>query len=156
MQITHQEAWSERGGDVEVIVPDYLKTAIEEVAFQARASELIDQSSGVSARMTISLYESVLSNAERRGLLAGEKVVVARVADLFASISAVTGKVELVYEGEREGPQTVALKVMGEAVHAVFEARLGDALKPATPGGEDSEIQPVLGWFGGGRTLDLA
>src|SRR5262249_29790754 len=96
LAITEQEAWTERGGAVQVRVLDWLKEAIEEVAFQARASELVDQGSGVSARMTIALRENVVSNAERRGLVHGERDVVARVSDLFAALPAVVGKAELV------------------------------------------------------------
>jgi magnesium chelatase subunit I len=155
MQITDQEAWSERGG-VPVDVPDYLRQALEEVAFRARESELVDQNSGVSARMTIALLENVISNAERRALLTGAERAVARVSDLFAALPAITGKLELVYEGEREGPRSVALTVVGQALKAVFEARAGDALKPVTAGGEDTEAQPILGWFGNRETVEVS
>ncbi|MEM7306421.1 MAG: magnesium chelatase [Planctomycetota bacterium] len=155
MRITDQEAWTERSS-IDVTVPDYLRLAVEEVAFRARESELVDQNSGVSARMTISLLENVHSNAERRALVAGADHAVARVSDLAAALPAITGKIELVYEGEREGPRNVALGLVGKAVHSVFEGRLADALRPATEGGEDSEVQPILGWFGGQRTVDLS
>jgi magnesium chelatase subunit I len=79
-----------------------MKELIEEVAVQARKSEYVDQSSGVSARMTISLMENVVSNAERRGLRTGEAVVRPRLADLYGAVSAISGKVELVYEGEQD------------------------------------------------------
>jgi magnesium chelatase subunit I len=154
-RITDQEAWAARGA-VDVTVPDYLRQAIEEVAFQARSSELVDQNSGVSARMTIALLENVISNAERRALGSGKKAAVARVSDVAAALSAITGKIELVYEGEREGPRNVALSLVGKAVRRVFEERVGDALRPATAGGEDSEVQPILAWFSGGRTVDLS
>ncbi|HRV81850.1 MAG TPA: magnesium chelatase, partial [Planctomycetota bacterium] len=103
MAITDQEAWAKRDGEVQVTVPDYLRLTIEEVAFRARESALIDQNSGISARMTIALYENVLSNAERRALITGSDRATVRTSDLFSAIPAITGKVELVYEGEREG-----------------------------------------------------
>ncbi len=154
-RITDQEAWRERAG-VPVRVPDYLRDALEEVAFAARQSELVDQNSGVSARMPIALLENVVSNAERRALLNGAASAVARVSDLLAALPAITGKLELVYEGEREGARNVALTVVGQALRTVFGERLGDALKPATKGGEDSEVQPILGWFGRRGRVDLA
>jgi magnesium chelatase subunit I len=155
MRITDQEAWRERGG-VPVAVPDYLRQSLEEVAFRARASELVDQNSGVSARMTIALLENVHSNAERRALLTGAPRAVARVSDLYAALPAVMGKLELVYEGEREGPRAVALTVVGQAVRAVFEARVGPAQKPARKGGDDTEVQPILSWFGNRGTVELS
>jgi len=155
--ITQQEAWRERGGEVEVHVPEYLGQAVEEVAFRARASELVDQNSGVSARMTISLAENVHSNAERRAILTGKTRSIARVSDLFGSISAVTGKVELVYEGEREGPRNVAVKLVGEAVREVFNARLPGSFQPE-PGrtDDDAEVQPILAWFGQSGHVELS
>ena len=156
MRITEQEVWAERGGTVDVNVPDYLKVTIEEVAFRARESDLVDQSSGVSARMTISLRENVHSNAERRALMHGRTKAVARVSDLFGATSAIIGKVELVYEGEREGTRNVALSLVGQAVRAVFDERMGQACKPKVGASEDTECQPILGWFSNKRTVDLA
>ena len=154
--ITEQEAWTSRAGAVDVSVPDYLRVSIEEVAFRARESELVDQNSGVSARMTISLLENVISNAERRALINGQTAAVARVSDLFTSITAITGKIELVYEGEREGSRTVAHSLVGQALKVVFDERVGQALKPRDTDSELTECQPILGWFSNQRTLDLA
>ena len=154
--ITDQEAWTERGG-VPIRVPEYLRQAAEEVAFRARESDLVDQNSGVSARMTIALLENLISNAERRALAAGAEAAVARVSDLTAALPAITGKVELVYEGEREGPRNVALGLVGRAVRRVFEARFEGPLKRAAEAGsEDGELQPILGWFSDGHSVDLA
>ncbi len=154
LRITSQEAWQDRGGDVEVLVPDYLRRAAEEVAFQARESEFVDQNSGVSARMTISLYESLISNAERRALGTDAKRVVARAGDLFGSIAAVTGKVELVYEGEREGQRNVALALIGKAIQAVFDEAVPNA-KTARQEEGASELHPILTWFTGGVSVDV-
>jgi len=155
LRITGQEAWVERDGDVRVDVPDWLRLVIEEVAFQARGSELVDQSSGVSARVTIALLENVVSNAERRAILHRAPRAVARTSDVFAASSAITGKIELVYEGEREGVQAVAAALIGKAVKAVFDRCLPDAYAPGTETG-GGEFQPVLEWFTNGRTLDIS
>jgi magnesium chelatase subunit I len=154
-KITEQEAWTSRDDVVDISVPEYLRVAIEEVAFRARESDVVDQSSGVSARMTISLLENVISNAERRALINAQTAAVARVSDLFASITAITGKIELVYEGEREGPRSVAHSLVGKALKVVFEERVGQALKSSDGDAELTECQPILGWFSGQRTLDL-
>ncbi|HEX5053846.1 MAG TPA: magnesium chelatase [Planctomycetota bacterium] len=155
--ITDQESWIERGASVEVRTPPWLRRAIEEVAIQGRASEFVDQSSGVSARLSIALYESVVSNAERRALLTGSERVVARTADLLGAGSAIHGKVELVYEGEREGPAKVAQHLLGKALKAVF-----DDVAPAPSRLEKSSAKDmgrfdgVLAHFQKGAVVDLA
>ena len=157
MAITDQESWTARGGDVEVTTPAWLRRAIEEVAIQGRESEFVDQTSGVSARLSIALLESVVSNAERRGLCTGSRRVTARTADLLGAASAIHGKVELVYEGEREGPARVANHLIGKALKTVF-----DELAPGPDRIEKSKKQDldrfdgVLGFFQRGSTLDLA
>lgn len=157
LAITTQEAWLGRGGKVTVDVPEWLRHAVEEVAFRARASEFVDQNSGVSARMTISLLEIVVSNAERRALRASRPSVTARPGDLHAAIPAITGKLELVYEGEREGPQKVATGLVAQALQAVFQKRFPDAYREGETGGEaGSSFKPVLRHFSGGRTVDLS
>jgi len=121
--ITDQESWSERPLDgVEVRLPDSFKTLVEEVAFVARRSDLVDQGSGVSARMPIAMRELLVSNMERRAVLSGEKVVAPRLVDLFATLPAITGKVEMVFEGEQQGSEIVARKLIGDAVKALFDA----------------------------------
>ena len=139
--ITAQEAWVSRPGAVPVDVPDWLADAVEEVAIGARASEFVDQNSGVSARVPIAILESLVSGAERRALRCGESRAVARVADLVAATPAITGKVELVYEGEREGISKVASHLVGRAIKTVFDRHFPDALaetavKPARPPSE--------------------
>lgn len=156
LSITSQEAWLERGSAVRVDVPEWLRHAVEEVAFRARASELVDQNSGVSARMTISLLEVVVSNAERRALRAGRTQVTARPGDLHAAVPAITGKLELVYEGEREGPQKVATGLVAQALQTVFQKRFPDAYRDGASGGSDGAFKPVLAHFSGGRTVDLS
>src|SRR5262249_832485 len=114
MAITQQESWQGRDGNVKVKVPSFLRELIEEVAIQARRSEYVDQNSGVSARLPIALLENVISNAERRGLVTGERAVMARVCDLGHAVTAVSGKVELVLEGEQEGAMNVARHLLGK------------------------------------------
>ena len=117
MSITHQEAWSERGN---VRVPSYVAEMIEEVAFQARDDSRVDKHSGVSQRLPISLLENVVSNAERRGYQLGEERTLARTSDIYAGLTAVTGKLELEYEGEMKGGEAVAHDIARRAVGQVF------------------------------------
>ena len=167
VQITAQESWIERKSGVEVRVPSFMRELIEEVAIQARKSEYVDQNSGVSARLTIALLENVVSNAERRGLATGEKRVVTRVCDLQSAVSAVSGKVELVLEGEQEGTLNVARALLGRGVKAIFAQRFPDAFKPRrtrargaqlpdeSEGQATAEYRPVLEWFSSGNHLEL-
>src|SRR6267142_1654943 len=167
IEITAQESWLQRDGGIEVSVPAFMRELVEEVAIQARRSEYVDQNSGVSARLPIALIENVVSNAERRGLRTGEKRVVARICDLAHAVSGVSGKVELVLEGEQEGTLNVARALLGRGVKALFSQRFPDAYKPrrarrTAPGaaatgeaeGESlasSEYRPVLEWFASGH-----
>jgi len=167
MEITRQEAWIEREGEVEVVVAPFLRELVEEVAIQARKSEYVDQNSGVSARLPIALIENLVSNAERRGLVTGERRVVARVCDLQHAVSAVSGKVELVLEGEQEGAMNVARALLGRGVKALFSQRFPDAFRAAgrraraqapseTEAMASSEYRPVLEWFASGHHLEIA
>ncbi len=164
MCITAQESWVERAGDIQVQVPEFLRELIEEVAIQARKSEYVDQNSGVSARLPIALVENLVSNAERRGLKTGERQVVARVCDLAHAVTAVSGKVELVLEGEQEGALNVARHLLGRGVKALFAQKFPDAYKPkrsrsaaADPDVPASnEYRPVLEWFASGNTVEIS
>ena len=151
--ITQQEAWQERGSEaVSVHVPHYFREIIEQIAFEARESEFIDQKSGVSARLTRAALEDLISAAERRALLAGETETTVRIGDLAAVEPAITGKVELVYEGEQEGAQSVAQLLIGKAVSSIFTRYFPD---PTDKEQGRTVYQPVLGWFSKGNTLDL-
>jgi magnesium chelatase subunit I len=121
-RITEQEAWLERGG-AKVEIPAYIRDLIESVAFVARESELVDQSSGVSARLTIAAMELLQSNLERRAALTRDRVVFPRLSDLSMILPAITGKVEMVYEGEQQGSEVVARKLIGQAVGKLFETK---------------------------------
>ena len=130
MAITAQESWTRRDGGIEVDVPPFMRELVEEVAIQARKSEYVDQNSGVSARLPIALIENLISNAERRGLKTGESRVTTRICDLQQAVSAVSGKVELVLEGEQEGALNVARALLGRGVKSMFSQRLPSAFKP--------------------------
>ncbi len=151
MAITNQEAWQKRGG-VQVIVPEFIRKVIEVAAFEARDSEYVDQKSGVSARMTRSALEATIANAERRAALHGQGSVCVRVSDLYYVESAVTGKLELVYEGEQEGPQKVARLLIGRAIRKVFTDYFPD---PNQKGKEREAYNKILDWFARGNTLSL-
>ena len=144
MAITAQEAWLARGGDGHVTVPAFVREAIEEVAFQARQDQKIDKRSGVSQRLPISLLENVVSNAERRALLAREVPVVPRVTDIYAALPAITGKFELEYEGELRGADNVAKDIIRAAVANVFNGYFATA-----------DLQQVTEWFDLGGNLQV-
>ncbi len=156
IEITRQEAWEERNGTgderIEVTVPHYFREIIEQVAFEARESEYIDQKSGVSARMTRAALEDLISGAERRALLNGETETHVRISDMLYIEPAVTGKIELVYEGEQEGAQNVARLLIGRAVNAIFRQYFPD---PSDKKEGRSPYQAILGWFANGNTVDL-
>ena len=133
-RITAQEAWTERDSRPAIEVPDFFRDLVEEIAFVARNSEFVDQSSGVSARMPISAIEILASNLERRGLKHGEDRVSPRLCDLPACLPAITGKVEMVYEGEQQGAEVVAKKLIGTAVKKIFDAKF-----PAPDSGRPSQ-----------------
>jgi magnesium chelatase subunit I len=120
MQITASEARIEEEQKKSVIVSDFLRELVEMVAFEARESEYVDHKSGVSARLTITAMENLVSSVERRVLLNGEKSDFARISDLMSIVPAITGKVELVYEGEQEGPKFVAFRLLGLAIRKKF------------------------------------
>lgn len=150
--ITKQEAWQDRDSAPSVTVPDFIREIIEVIAFEARASEYVDQKSGVSARMTRSALETVISNAERRATRNEMKHVYVRISDLYYIDAAITGKIELVYEGEQEGPQKVARLLLGRAVRTIFAKYFPD---PSSKGEERGVYRHVLGWFADGNTLTL-
>jgi magnesium chelatase subunit I len=122
IEITRQEAWTNRGGEREgVVVPEFIREVVEQIAFEAREDSHVDKHSGVSQRMPITVMESVVSNAERRSLLTGESPVVPRVADIYAAIPSMTGKMELEYEGEQLGAHRVARDLIKRAAGEIFE-----------------------------------
>ena len=134
MRITEQELRSPEEQRTRVRVPDLVRVLVERIAVEARDSEYVDQKSGVSARLTISALESVISAAERRALINSEERTVARIGDLFAVVPAITGKVELVYEGEQEGPEKVAHHLIGLALRNTFSELFPDPARKRKEG----------------------
>src|SRR5438045_153606 len=145
MAITKQEAWTERSTAVRVDIPEYVREVVEEVAFQARADRKIDKRSGVSQRLPITTLELVVSNAERRALTNGEKLIVPRVTDLYAALPSITGKFELEYEGELKGAEQVARDLIRSSVGNVFTGMF-----------EGQDSRTVVEWFDLGGSLPLS
>lgn len=147
--ITRQESWVDRGTSetdaAEVTVPQFVREVVEEVAFKARVDEKIDRRSGVSQRLPITCLENVVSNAERRSLIAHETPVVARITDVYAALPSITGKFELEYEGELRGADQVARDLIRAAVRYVFKGWFD---------GVDSS--PVVEWFEMGGSLQIS
>lgn len=157
MAITKQESWLHRS-DMDLVLPDYLEQVVESIAFLARASEYVDQSSGVSARLTISTLENVISNAERRAIINEESVVAPRICDLQQAMTGITGKMELVFEGEQEGPLKVARALIGKAVREVFRLYAPDPnirrARKGQPPVEDP-YAPIVRWFEQGNVVHI-
>lgn len=145
-EITKQEAKIHPEQRRRVIVPEILAELIELIAFEARQSEYVDQKSGVSARLTISAFENLVSAAERRTLIHGAEQGTARMQDLFSIVPALTGKVELVYEGEQEGPQFVSMRLIGQAIRNKFPQIFAN---PETfrRKNQNSPYLNVINWF---------
>lgn len=153
-KITAQEA-NLTGKPVEQIhVPELMKDLIEQIAIEARGSEFVDEKSGVSARLTISAYENLISAAERRLYLNNESNTVIRIADLIGVIPAITGKVELVYEGEQEGAGLVAYNLIGKAIRTQFVNYFPSPEQKKKDKTGNPYVIP-LAWFGEGNELDI-
>ncbi len=142
--ITRQEAWVAREG-VCVEIPDFVEECVERIAFLARSDKRIDHRSGVSQRMPISVMETIVSNAERRALVHGEDVAVPRPGDLYAALPAITGKMELEYEGELHGADRIARELIQAAAAETFEARAGGA-----------DVEDIVEYFETGGALQVS
>lgn len=146
MQITLQEAWLDRG-ELPVDVPPIVAELIERVAFLARADRRIDQRSGVSQRMPISVIESAVSNAERRALIVGEEAIVPRPSDVYAALPAITGKMELEYEGELVGAERIARELISRAAAEILDERGGQMV--------ENDLEEIVDYFERGGVLQL-
>src|SRR5216117_719913 len=142
--ITRQEAWLERSGRP-LKLPDFVAELIERVAFEAREDKRVDRRSGVSQRLPISVIENVVSNAERRTVTTKEKTVVPRISDIYAALPAITGKLELEYEGELQGPESIAKDLIRRAAGKTFESRVGGA-----------NVDDIVHWFDEGGALKIS
>jgi magnesium chelatase subunit I len=145
MTITSQEAWTARDAAHRIDVAPYLREVIEEIAFQAREDKRVDKRSGVSQRLPITTLESVISSAEQRAARLGEDCSVARVADVYSALPAITGKIELEYEGELKGADAIARELIRSAVGRVHTRRFGE-----------TNFQSVIQWFENGGTLKIS
>jgi magnesium chelatase subunit I len=143
MAITKQEAWVERDGRP-IRVPEFIEELIERIAFEAREDKRVDRRSGVSQRLPISVLDSVVSNAERRTITTKERAVVPRVSDVYAALPAITGKLELEYEGELQGAEAIAKDLIRRAAGKTFEARVGGA-----------NVDDIVHWFDEGGALKI-
>ncbi len=164
LEITEQEAELDKDQKEKVKVSDLVKRLIEQVAFEARGSEFVDKKSGVSARLTISAFENAVSAAERRAIVNNEKDTQVWINDLMGIIPSITGKIELVYEGEQEGPYQVAMNLLEKAIRTQFiqyfpnpevlkkRARTG---KPEPEGKQDNPYRSITSWFDKGNNLNI-
>ena len=154
-KITQQEARLESIQLKTVQSFELVKDLVEQIAIEARISEFVDAKSGVSARLTISAYENLVSAAERRKLINGSKDTVIRVSDFVGVIPAITGKVELVYEGEQEGPGIVAANLISKAIRTQFINFFPDPEKIRKNKKTENPYKTISDWFGKGNMLDL-
>ncbi|MCH8332406.1 magnesium chelatase [Candidatus Sumerlaeota bacterium] len=156
MDITAQEAWVDRKGSTSVVISPLLRELVEMTAVEARRSDYVDKNSGVSARMPISLFETLVSVVERRAVIHGEDKEWGRIHDVFSGVPAISGKVELVYRGEQEGIGNVAFHLLGRAVRSMFNSRFVPNWRhDQETKHEFPEFKPILDWFDQGNGLDL-
>ena len=141
--ITAQEAWSERGS-ASIEIPPYVRAVVEQIAFSAREDKRVDKRSGVSQRLPISTMELVISNAERRALVNGESPAVPRISDIYAALPGITGKLELEYEGEMRGADTVVRELIRTAVGKIYDRYFSE-----------TNTQQIEQWFNLGGTVKL-
>ncbi len=144
MAITGQEAWTDRDAR-EIRVPDFIAEVVERIAFEARTDKRIDRRSGVSQRMPITVMENIVSNAERRSILTGEREIVPRIGDIYAALPAITGKIELEYEGELVGGHNIARELIRRAADSTFQERAGGI-----------NADEVIMWFDAGGALQVS
>ncbi|MEM8966162.1 MAG: sigma 54-interacting transcriptional regulator [Bacteroidota bacterium] len=152
-KITDQEA-NVKEPQQKITLTELAKDLVEQIAFEARDSEYVDEKSGVSARLTISAYENLLSSAERRMLINSEKNTLIRVSDFVGVIPSITGKVELVYEGEQEGPGIVAHNLVGKAIRTQFVEYFPNP-EDKRKQKERNPYRKIVNWFGEGNEVDL-
>lgn len=158
LAITEQEAEILDEQKARVKVSDLVKRLIEQVAFEARASEFVDKKSGVSARLTIAAYENAVSAAERRAIVNKEKETHVWMSDLIGIIPSITGKIELVYEGEQEGPYQVAFNLLEKAIRSQFINYFPNPeqlKKRKASEKEENPFRPITSWFDKGNQLNL-
>jgi magnesium chelatase subunit I len=163
LAITEQEAHMAQEQEEKIAISDLVKRLIEQVAFEARSSEFVDKKSGVSARLTISAFENAVSAAERRSIINKEEATQVWISDLSGIIPSITGKIELVYEGEQEGPYQVAMNLLDKAIRTQFVTLFPNPetlkkrapRKGETPQAVDNSYKSVTGWFDKGNHVNI-
>ncbi|HEU4607708.1 MAG TPA: magnesium chelatase, partial [Chitinophagaceae bacterium] len=162
LNITEQEADLHEDQKLRVRISDLVKRLIEQISFEARGSEYVDKKSGVSARLSISALENAISAAERRALINKEKETQVWISDLIGTIPSITGKIELVYEGEQEGPYQVAMNLLDKAIRTQFVHYFPnpDSLKKKKSAQQqaantDNPYRPIQSWFDKGNSLNI-
>lgn len=158
--ITEQEAAIHADQKGLVKMSDLVKRLIEQISFEARNNEYVDKKSGVSARLSISAYENALSTAERRALINHEKETQVWISDLSGIIPSITGKIELVYEGEQEGPYQVAMNLLDKAIRSQFikyfpNPEASKKKRNTSQGAEESPYRSVQNWFDKGNNVNI-
>src|SRR5205807_3873214 len=142
--ITEQEAWAKRNGHP-LEVPQFIREIVEQIAFSAREDKKIGKRSGVSQRLPISVMENVISNAERRAYRNGETAIVPRIGDIYAALPAITGKLELEYEGEMRGGDLVARELIRTAIAKTYDTYFANA-----------KVDQVVQWFDLGGQIQIS
>ncbi|WP_207513838.1 sigma 54-interacting transcriptional regulator [Longitalea luteola] len=159
LTITEQEADILKEQDAKVQMSDLIKRLIEQISFEARASELVDKKSGVSARLSISAFENAVSSAERRALINKENNTQVWISDMIGLIPSITGKIELVYEGEQEGPYQVAMNLLDKAIRSQFIQYFPNPetlkKKRNQQQAEENPYRSISSWFDKGNSLNL-
>ena len=145
VEITKQEAWTKRGDELSVEIPEFIGEIIEQIAFEARDDQRVDKRSGVSQRFPITALEATVSNAERRVLLTGETKILPRISDVYAAMPAMTGKMELEYEGEQLGAQRLTKDLIKRACGQIFEGYFVGI-----------DFTPAIRWFDKGNKIKLS
>ncbi len=159
IKITESQSWVERDSGIKVVIPYFLREVVEITAQEARESEFVEQKSGVSARLPISVMENLISNAERRAIMFGDNIIFPRIIDLQAVLPGMTGKIELVFEGEQEGTVKVSKALIGKSVRLVFKKYFPDPLQRKSRGVESTQqndpYAEIIKWFESGNSLEL-
>ncbi|MEO6406980.1 MAG: AAA family ATPase [Ferruginibacter sp.] len=159
LQITAQEAILDGDQKKRVEVSDLIRRLVEQVAFEARDNELVDKKSGVSARLSISAFENAVSAAERRAIINGDKTTQVWISDLTGIIPSITGKIELVYEGEQEGPYQVAYNLLEKSIRTIFVQYFPNPETFKRKKGKEQAIEnpykAITGWFDAGNALNI-
>ena len=159
IKITETYSWTERDKRIKIVIPYYFREIIEMTAIMARFSEFVDQKSGVSARLTISSIENLISNAERRAIMNNDELIMPRMCDVLSILPGITGKVELVFEGEQEGALKVAKALISKSVREIYKKYFPDPLMKKKKSASEKEVRDpyaeIIEWFQFGGRVNI-